>query len=376
LLDKKRVLLLSEGFGSGHTQAAHALAVGLMKRSPHVETKVIELGGFFHPTLAPMILNAYRRTIIHSPKLVGLMYRVQYKKSLNRFTQLALHRLFYMQTATMIEQLRPHAIVCTHPIPNAIIARLRRLGMKLPLYTVITDYDAHGTWVAEGVSSYFVSTDEVKSKLLDRGIHTDHIRVTGIPVHPNFRKVHDPAKLYTRFGLKPMPTVMVMGGGWGIHGHKSMLDRLVVWRDRIQLLLCMGNNSDHMEALAKNHIYDHPNIHLFGFTNEIDKLMDVSDLLITKPGGMTCTEALIKGIPMMFYSPLPGQEKENCQYFTSRGYGKEITSFADIDHAFEQLTTSSPRSKSGSTNRNHSSSYNDLYYPTDCSQVLMDLLPV
>ncbi|MEX1031551.1 MAG: glycosyltransferase [Paenibacillaceae bacterium] len=375
-MDKKRVLLLSEGFGSGHTQAAHALAVGLRKRSPQVQTKVIELGGFFHPTLAPLILSAYRKTIIHSPKLVGMMYRAQYKKSLNRFTQLALHRLFYMQTATMIEQLRPDAIVCTHPIPNAIIARLKRLGMKLPLYTVITDYDAHGTWIADGVTSYFVSTDEVRNKLLERGIKSNHIQVTGIPVHPNFWKVHDPAKLYTRFGLKPMPTVMVMGGGWGMHGHKALLDRIVVWRDRIQLLLCMGSNSDHMEALAKNPIFIHPNIHLFGFTKEIDKLMDVSDLLITKPGGMTCTEALIKGIPMMFCNPLPGQEEENCQYFTSRGFGKEITSLDDIDQALEQLTTCLPRSSSRSMKRNHSSSHINPFYPTDCSQVLMDLLSV
>lgn len=365
---KKRVLLLSEGFGSGHTQAAHALAVGLRQRSPHVQTKVIELGGFFHPTLAPMILNAYRRTIIHSPKLVGIMYRAQYKKSLNRFTQLALHRLFYMQTATMIEQLRPDAIVCTHPIPNAIIARLNRLGMELPLYTVITDYDAHGTWIADGVSSYFVSTDEVRSKLLERGVKAASIRVTGIPVHPNFLKANDRAELYLHFGLKPMPTIMVMGGGWGMLGHKELLDRLVVWRDRIQLLLCMGSNSDHMEALVKNPIFDHPNIHLFGFTNEIDKLMDVSDLLITKPGGMTCTEALTKGIPMMFCTPLPGQEEENCHYFTSRGFGKEITALADIDLACEQLTTCSP----GAWGR----SYNNQYFPTDCSQVLMDLLSV
>jgi processive 1,2-diacylglycerol beta-glucosyltransferase len=301
------------------------------------------------------------------------MYRTQYKRSLNRFTQLALHRLFYMQTAAMIEQFRPDAIVCTHPIPNAIIARLKRLGMKLPLYTVITDYDVHGTWVADGVSSYFVSTDEVRTKLLQRGINEDHIRVTGIPVHPNFWRTNDTAALSLRFGLKPMPTILVMGGGWGILGNKELLNRLAIWRDRIQLLICTGSNYDQMEALARNPIFDHPHIHLFGFSNEIDKLMDVSDLLITKPGGMTCTEAMIKGIPMMFCTPLPGQEEENCQYFTNRGFGKEIISLSEIDLACEQLLTCLP--KSNSMNRMNSS----LSQPqpsTDCSQVLMDLLSV
>ena len=130
---EKRVLLLSEGFGAGHTQAAHALAVGLRRRSSHVQTKVLELGGFLHPTLSSMIQSAYRRTIIHSPKLIGIMYRSQYKKSFNRFTQLTLHRLFYTQTAAMLKQLQPDIVVCTHPIPNAIISRLKDQNCSLSI---------------------------------------------------------------------------------------------------------------------------------------------------------------------------------------------------------------------------------------------------
>ena len=108
---KKRVLILSEGFGAGHTQAAYALAVSLEQRCSTIETRVLELGSFLHPTLAPWIIHAYKKTLTTQPKLYGRLYRSQYKKSLNRLTQLALHRIFYAQTAAIIQQWAPQAIV-------------------------------------------------------------------------------------------------------------------------------------------------------------------------------------------------------------------------------------------------------------------------
>ncbi|MCZ4149023.1 UDP-N-acetylglucosamine--LPS N-acetylglucosamine transferase, partial [Escherichia coli] len=176
---KKRILLLSEGFGAGHTQAAYALSSSLRKLSPGVQTKVLELGSFLNPRVAPLIITAYKKTVTKQPKLVGYVYKHQYKKSLNRFTTLALHKLFYTHTHSIVRQLRPNVIVCTHPIPSAVISRLKRLGIMVPLCTVITDYDAHGTWISPEVDLYLVSTEEVRSKLLLRGVSSDRIRVTG-----------------------------------------------------------------------------------------------------------------------------------------------------------------------------------------------------
>lgn len=136
--------------------------------------------------MAPLIITAYKKTVVSQPRLVGLVYRHQYKKSLNRLTTLALHRLFYTQTRNILRQLRPDLVVCTHPIPSAVISRLKRLGLHVPLCTVITDYDAHGTWISPEVDRYFVSTPEVMRKLRARGVSVSKIQVTGIPVHPNF----------------------------------------------------------------------------------------------------------------------------------------------------------------------------------------------
>ena len=106
-----------------------------------------------------------------------------------------------------------------------------------------------------------------------------------------------------------------MAGGWGLSFDEEHLKTLTSWADRVQLLFCLGSNEKIIPKLKEMPCFQHPNIRIFGYTREVSKLMDVSDVLITKPGGMTCTEALAKGLPMLFVPPLPGQEEENCEYF-------------------------------------------------------------
>ncbi|BBH21859.1 UDP-glucuronosyltransferase [Paenibacillus baekrokdamisoli] len=368
---KKRVLLLSEGFGSGHTQAAYALAVGLRALNPNIQARVIELGNFLNPVIGPLIVSAYRKTVSTQPKLVGMVYRRQYKKSLNRFTQLALHRLFYNHISQVISQLKPDLIVCTHPVPNAVVSRLKRLGLPVPLYTLITDYDAHGTWTSSEVTKYLVSTSLVKKKLTDRGILGSKIEVTGIPVHPNFWQTHDRVELQAQFGLKPLPTVLIMGGGWGIMYSDNLLEYMTRYREDIQLIYCVGNNDKSREKMLADPQYQHPNIKVLGFTKEISKLMDVSDLLITKPGGMTCTEGLSKGIPMLFYEPIPGQEEENCEYFIASGFGEMLISTETIDKWFKLILepyASVQFRNSLMTKRNQQ------YNPMQCSRAVLQLM--
>ena len=172
--------------------------------------------------------------------MVGLMYRSNYKKSFNRFTQLALHRMFYTQTSHVISQLKPDLIVCTHPVPNAVVARLKRLGLDMPLYTLITDYDAHGSWVNQEVNRYLVSTWLVKNRLVEKGVTTEQIEVTGIPVHPNFWHTYEKDEIRKQFELKAMPTVLIMGGGWGIMYEDNALEYMTKWRENTQLVYCVG----------------------------------------------------------------------------------------------------------------------------------------
>ena len=333
---KKRILLLSEGFGSGHTQAAHALAVAIRHMSKQVVTRVIELGSFQHPTMAPFIYNVYRKALTTTPELYGRLYRRKREVPLGKVSKMALHRLFYSKTSSIIRQLRPDIVVCTHPFPALVVSRLKQSGLQVPLCGVITDYDAHASWVDEQIDQYLVSTPGVKDGLILKGIPGDRIHVTGIPVHPKFWTTHNLDDVRSQFGLQPIPTVLIMGGGWGLEDEEVM-EATVEWRDKLQLLYCLGNNDKARLRYEADERFCHPNVKLLGYTKDVDKLMEVSDLLLTKPGGMTCTEGMAKGIPMLFYKPIPGQEEENCDYFISNGIGERIEGRETIHNRFTKL---------------------------------------
>lgn len=373
-MQKKRVLILSEGFGSGHTQAGYALAAGMKEIQPNVHTKVIELGSFLNPTVAPWILSAYRLTVSTNPALVGMLYRKQHDKPLKRLTALALHKLFYNHTADVIRQLRPDLIVCTHPIPSAIIGRLKASGLDVPLCTVITDYDAHGSWMNRQVDQFLVSTESVRRTLLKRGVHPNSVNVTGIPVHPTFWTKEDKAVVRRKLKLKNMPTVFIMGGGWGLVANKELFYQLAQWKDRVQLVFCVGNNQKLLTKLKSSPAFSHPNIVVIGQTKEVSKWMDASDLLITKPGGMTCTEAMAKGLPMLFCESIPGQEEKNCEYFVSGGYG-EVLSPLVLDRWLHAIsiggTAAAPH---GFRMSPYHSAPREVYRPERCAEELVELL--
>ncbi len=373
LIPFKRVLILSEGFGSGHTQAAYALAAGLKKVDPHIQAKVLELGSVLNPTLAPWILSAYRITVTTSPALVGLFYRKKYEKPVGRLTRLALHKLFYNHAAQMIGQMEPDLIICTHPIPGAIISRLKASGMNVPLYTLITDYDAHGSWISPEVDRYFVSTPEVRSLLIQRGVKPATIQVSGIPVHPEFWIRQDKVSVRRELGLKNIPTVLVMGGGWGLLLKDELIERMSEWKKNIQIVCCMGSNEKLAAKLRHHPELQHPNITILGYTREISKWMDASDLLITKPGGMTCTEGLAKGIPMLFYESISGQEDKNREYFIKIGCGNELSSAEILDLWFSKIS-SGPKGCTGSYAESRRTPDTSFYHPDLCAKSIAELL--
>jgi processive 1,2-diacylglycerol beta-glucosyltransferase len=367
----KKVLLLSEGFGSGHTRTAQALAAALEKHSPDICTNVIELGAYLRPTLSRIVLNTYRKILRSHPKLYVILYRHQYKKMLGRFAQMALHRLLYTEIETMVREFAPDVIVSTHPFPSAVISRLKRTGLAVPLCTVVTDYDMHGAWITAETDTYLVSTPAIKEKLLQHRICEKNISVTGIPIHPNFLEKQNSQQIRSRFQLKDMPTVLIMGGGWGLIRYEELLRRAVKWKEQIQFIVCLGDNEKVLRQLQADELFRHPNIRLLAYTGEIHNLMEVSDLLITKPGAVTCTEALFKGLPMLFYEPIPGHEEKNCRYFIHNGYGESLSSLESVEEWMQRIVDHYPHFVQ---KRAHLDQGFSQQQPRKCSEAIIRLL--
>lgn len=319
----KRILILSEAFGAGHTKTAEAIKDGLLLLKPEADVQVIELGTWLRPKVSQFISRFYMNTLRYSPKLWGMMYRKIQHQPLKPKVEFFLHQFFYRQMTQLLSDFQPDLIVCTHPFPSAVISRLKRMGLSVPLYTVITDYVAHGSWISSGVDRYFLSSPNVSDseQMINMGVTQEQLYVTGIPTHPKFWNKQDKREIRQKMGLSDQTTLLCMGGGLGVGLSSTLLETIYHFHQDVQILFVTGQNEFLYHSLKENPSYQHPNFHLFPFVENINELMDATDLLMTKPGGVTCTEAISKGIPMILLNPIPGQEEDNCRYFVEKRLG-------------------------------------------------------
>ncbi|KWX89173.1 UDP-N-acetylglucosamine:LPS N-acetylglucosamine transferase, partial [Paenibacillus riograndensis] len=189
------------------------------------------------------------------------------------------------------------------------------------------------------------------------------------PFHPKFWGGSNKTLVRRELGVAVIPTVLIMGCGLGLMFGKEVMDSLTARMDDIQLVFCMGSNEKLVAKMRANPLLNHPNVKILGYTSEINKLMDASDLLITKPGGMTCTEGQAKGIPMLFYSAIPGQEEKNCQYFVELGLAEELDSDV-VDKWFSLLL----REYAGLEELRRRRIAPDRQQPSHCASTVLQLL--
>jgi len=341
-MSEKRVLLLSEAFGAGHTMAAEAIKEGAKLLKPDWEFRVIELGPNLSPHLSQWIMRCYLKTLRYSPKLWGAVYRKGKHQPLRPAHEFLLHRLLYNQVKQILRAYEPDFIVCTHPFPSAVISRLKRAGLTTPLYTVVTDFGTHGAWISSGVDQYFVPSLQMREQMIELGVPADKIQVSGIPTHPKFWVKKEKRAARAQLGLAELPTLLCMGGGMGLGLSEALLNTLALFQKRLQILFVAGKNKELYQMLQEREEFAHPNFHLYAFVDFIDELMDAADLLITKPGGVTCSEAIAKGIPMILLEPIPGQEEDNLQYLLEQQFGVAATPSLLKRLASEPLSNSLP----------------------------------
>lgn len=301
---KKKILILSQLFGSGHTKAAEALAQGIAQLEPSIHTQIVEIGKMLHPKSTAIFFHSYKKLITMYPWLWKKIYESKQSQPISDWLQFTIYQLFHRKLEQMLDQIQPDLVICTHPFNSSSIARLKKRGYPINLCTVITDFHAHGMWVQPEVDLYLVSDDDVHQQLRKMGIPKYRIAVTGIPVKSNFWKKTDKQEARRRLHLKDLPTVMIMGGGLGLGGIQELAHSLIKWREFVQILICTGYNDSLRFALQRNAHFQHQHIVILGFVDMIDTLLDAADLLITKPGGLTCFEALSKGVPMLIFQPI------------------------------------------------------------------------
>jgi processive 1,2-diacylglycerol beta-glucosyltransferase len=333
----KKVLILSEAFGTGHKKAADALAEGISLLSPSVQTQIMELGRELHPVTTSMMLRFYVRLITAYPSLWSKTYEKKQNQPVPKWFQFVIYQMLHRKIEDLLDQVNPNLVICTHPFSSSSVSRLKRLGYPLKLCTVITDFHAHGVWVQPEVDLYLVSSDNVQQELIDMGIKRNRIMITGIPTNMKFWRKNDKQEIRRKLQLKDIPTIMVMGGGLGLGGIKHLAHALSKWKEVLQLVICTGHNQTLKCSLSRNESIRHPHIHILDFVDNIDEWMDASDLIITKPGGLTCFEALLKGIPLLLYHPIAGHEEKNCDFLVSNHLAIRANSQNEVEVWIQNL---------------------------------------
>jgi len=331
------MLILSEAFGAGHTKAAQAIKEGIEQIDNQWKIDVLELGVWLRPKFSHVISKIYLKTLRYSPKLWGIIYRRVQNRAMKPKFEFILHRLIYVEMMNLLQEYQPNVVIATHPFPSAVISRMKRMGLDVPLHTVLTDYGGHGAWVSSGVNYYYLPSQEAKNQLIKLGVSEDQLFVSGIPIHPKFWSKKNKHTIRKKLGLKNLPTLLYMGGGMGIGFSSEMLDTLFSFHNEANLLIVTGNNQQLYKSLKKRAYDWQTNIHLYGFVDNIDELMDAADLIITKPGGVTSAEALAKGIPMMLLNPIPGQEEDNSLFIQQNQLGISVSQIDEIQLFLEQF---------------------------------------
>ena len=338
---EKHVLILSEAIGNGHTNAGEALIQGISHLDPSVQTQILEVGQVLHPLTTKLIVNFYLNMIVHSPSLWRKIYQYRQNKPLSNWKKYVIHQLIHRKIEVLLENENPHLIVCTHPFTSSTASRLKKKGYTFTLCTIVTDFHVHGAWTHSEVDLYMVSNNDVYNQLIDMGIPKNKIAVTGMPIRSNFWVRKNKQEMRKKLNLKDIPTLMIMGGGLGLGGIQKLAKALLRWKEKIQIIICTGNNESLRSSFLRDEKFHHSNIHILGFVDLIDEWMEATDLLITKPGGLTCYEAISKGLPIFIYQPIPGHEEENCNFLVNNHLAIKINDIENNNKTLEKLLFSS-----------------------------------
>lgn len=317
----KRFLLVTASIGSGHEKAASAIADGIKAHFSGAEINIVDFMRWDTSFVNAFMKSCYLKMLAMVPNLYEFMYRFTDGEKKGGFIQLLMAQAMSRSIKGLINRYRPDVIVCTHPFPAEAVSHLGdSWRSRFVSAAVITDYSVHRMWICPNMDLYFVGCDFMKKQLIADGIREDIIHVTGIPVGGDFYRKWDKAECRREAGLSAdEPVVLMMGGGLGLGNITAALAQLEKLPDRLQLLVVAGRNNELRLQAERFGAGSHHSVHVYGYTDRICWLMGAADVLVTKPGALTLTEAMSMRLPMVLHEPIPGPETDNARYMSGCG---------------------------------------------------------
>ncbi len=350
----RKILIVSVKAGAGHLKAAEAVEAAFAKFQPEGKVKNLELLDYS----TELIKYVYGKMYLDIVKIIPELYAYSYKhyESSKRFIKprFLIDQFNFSDFFGIVEDFDPDIVVATHFIPAGVLENYRRKRKKnFKIALTITDYEFHPLWLVANVDLYFTATEEVKDSLMFYGVPPEKIVTSGIPIHPKFSEPKNRKELLAKYGLQNnSPVILISAGSFGVTPLSEVIADLGVIQDEFQITVVCGHNAELRKDLEIKQKAEPRLKKVFGFVDFMDELMALSDLLITKPGGITVSESMALGLPMIFIEPIPGQEEANADYIVEQGAGVKARNLPVLLYKLgllirnpEKLTDMSQRAK-------------------------------
>jgi len=339
----KKILIVYATAGIGHKKASIAVKKAFDEMRPKdVETVLADALDYAPPFFKRTYLDLYLTAVNKFSFTWGLMYYITDNFFVNLIVKQLRRFNNWLNSKRFVEYLLKEnfdVIISTHFFASEVAGVLKKRGaLKSKLMTVVTDYRLHSWWVAPSVDMYVVSNEDAKADLLRWKIDPDRIKVLGIPVEPVFSKHLDKEPLKEKLGLrKDLFTVLVIGGGFGVGPIEDIVRSLGSVSRPVQLIVICGHNEELAKRVGSMEVNKDVTVKAVGFVDNVYEFMEVSDILISKSGGITVSESLAKELPMIVIAPIPGQETRNSDFLIRHGAAVKVAKSSDIRGVIEYL---------------------------------------
>lgn len=355
-----KVLIFYASYGGGHLNAAKSINECITTNYSNVEVELIDCMKYVNKTIEKVTTAAYNEMAKKAPWAWGRIYSDSQKGPLAHISSKS-NQIMAIKLLRLLREKKPDLIISTHPFGSQMCSYLKRKGkISAKIATIMTDFAPHDQWLVgnDYTDYYFVAHDKMKQYLINQNIDEQKIFSTGIPISSRFTEKYDKNELFKEFKLSEnKQTILFFGGGeYGLGKTKTLkiFENLLQFNGNIQIVAVAGKNpemKENFENVVKKYNKSET-VKVLSYTNKVPELMNISDLVITKPGGLTTSESLASHLPMIIINPIPGQEKENAEFLESKGIAIWIRNSNESKIIFELLLSNKEKLKDMKQNTN------------------------